>query len=545
MPFRSEQPESQREEAVPKIRRFRLTGILLLVIAAEAALWILAGRPIHEAVDYFRTGRYEAARIHLERTDWYPLRRSDRDWVAAATALATGREADEELARVQARGRRIFPPLRRDTVLETLIRQSRFDATLAWGDAANVIGGESDREQLLRAAALAATGRLDEAEGLLALVRHTDQHESGLEAVRRAIVDARRGLIPVVVDADGAVLALWRLSDRALVVTEPASRAVVQRVAQQGLIEGPWPTLHLSIEADRQRALASIAESTPGTIAVVDTSTRRLIALVGAGDGDINAPVRIGDLARIVIPAPRSGVYPFTCDGILRVDGQLVPDSGRHGLVPDHESALAWGCSIAASRSAMVAGAEEIARRLEQGGMRSTIDSRLALARVPTDVGSVVSSPTDLAAFAAAIASDGVRVSPDVVRSRTSILGEPVDGEVQLAVPIADTTALQMLGESMRRAVVEARGEAHSLAILGYDAAAMFGNARTADGQYAARIIAYAPSNEPRYAIAIVLSGGGPARGVAGRVAGDVLDALDYTRPTEAENEAAASAGAG
>lgn len=523
-----ERPEN-KQGSVSAAGRFRLTGILLLVIAAELVLWLLAGRPIHEAVDYFRTGRYEAARIHLERSDWYPLRRSDRDWVAAATALATGGDASAELDRIARRGRRIFPPLTRDTVLETLIRQSRFEQALAWSDAANVIGGESDREQLLRAAAFAATGEVENAEGLLSLVRRADEHETGLELVRRAVVDRRRGLVPVVVDANGAVLAFWRVNDGKLVITDPAGRDVVESIARQGLIEGPWPTLHTPIDLERQRALQSVVAATPGTIAVVEIESRRLVALVGADSRRIDARAAIGDLARAVVPPPQGGVYPVICDGILRVEGAMIADSGRHGEVPDHESALAWSCAVAAARAALAAGPNEVAASIDRAGFQSgAINALPALARVPTDSGNVTATPMELAAFAAAVADDGLRVPPRLVERLASILGEPLDGQLASAVPVGSASEVSTLAESMRRSVVEARGEAHAIAILGHDAAAMFGNARGAAGGYASRIIAYAPAEEPRFAIGIVLDGGGPAKGVAGRVVGEVLDTLDY-----------------
>ena len=483
---------------------------------------------MHEAAEHFRTGRYEAGRIHLERSNWIPLRRSDRDWVAAATILAAGGEAGTELERVRRRGRRLFPPLQRDTVLETLVRQSRFDETLAWADAANGIGGETDREQLLQAAAYAGVGRIDDAEHYIGLVRRTDQYLSGLEAVRRAIVDHRRGLIPVVLDARGAVLMMWRVSDGSLMVTEPSATAVVEYVRRSQGISGPWPTLHLTIDVERQRAIAPIASSAPATIAVLSTGTRTLLALAGPPGVDVSSPVPLGDLARIAIPAPSPGVYPVTCEGLLRVDGDVAQDSGRHGLVPDHESAIAWGCAVAAGRAALASGPEPVSQAAARAGFQVTAFREIDLARLATDSGSARATPIDLVAFTAAVATDGVRATPRVVERRASILGEPLDGQSTAAGPVTDSAATASLAEAMRRSVLEARGEAHGLAALDYDVAALFGNHRGTDGRYSARMIAFAPVREPQYAIAVVMDGGGPARGLGSRVVADVLDAIEY-----------------
>lgn len=526
-------PESpaSRGESDPgrTLRKLRLTGVLVLIIAAELALWIVSGRPLREAADHFAGARYEAARIRLERPRAVPLRNADLDWMLAAARLASGHEAEAEplLDRVRRRGRRFFPPLRREDVLEVLVRQGRFEGAILWAESARTAFGTTERERVLHAAALTGAGRLDEARSELAGVSESDRNSGAIEALRRAMVDRQRGLVPVVYDADGEVLALWRISDGRLLPSEPSTESLVRALEREQDIEGPWPALHLSIRSSVQRELLPLLGRERGTIAVAEIRTRRLIGLASTERGAGLAPIRLGSLARVAIPA-RQGLYPITCDGFLRLQSVTVRDSGRHGQVPDHESALAWGCIVAAGRAALAQGAGPMNALLEAAGISAEVGSEADLARLGSHESSATASPVQLAELTAGLASDGVRRRSPLVERRTSILGEPLDAQTESRTPLGDAGAVSRVREGMRRSVLEGRGEAHSLAVRGFDVAALPGTLAREAGGFSARIIAFAPTRDPRYAIAVALDGSGPGSSAGTEMLGRVLDAIRY-----------------
>lgn len=517
-----------RRSRAARARDLKIAGVLALIIAIELGLWFWSGIPIQEAALHFRDGRYEASASVLGRNDWVPLRRHDREWIRTAAHLALEREPEQSVSRVREQGRRFIVPLRRSEVLEALVRRGLFSAALAWEGAAREWRDPGERELLLKAAALVGDGRLEEAERALAAVPVSEQSREGLDALRRSITDQTRGIVPVVLDRDGKVLALWRFADDAIVVTEPSAAPLIAALQAQEL-RSPWPTLHMTLDVDRQRLLEQLLEGYRGTIAAVEPATGRVLGIVATTGVNPLDSVSLGSLGRLAIPAA-AGAYPVVCNGLLRVERGVVLDSGRHGAVPDHEAALTWGCSVAAGRSAIEAGRDAVLRSVSDLGFSSEAASDLELASIPSADGTVAATPLDLAALAGALGSDGVRRRPVLVERRTSILGEPLEITPN-QVNMLEAQTSGRLREVLRRSVLESRGDAHLLAIEGIDAGAAGGHYSGADGQFSARMIGFSPLRAPTLAVAVTLEGSGPSRTSAARLMALILDRVRIEQP--------------
>lgn len=521
-----QQPPASTPVAPPRRKRdLKIAGALLVLIAIEVAIWIASGRSIVAARRHFDDGRYEAARIELKRTDWIPFRRADRDWMSAAIGLALGDSTGEALPRVRDRGLRIFTPLQRVDVLDVLVRRGEFEEAVLWSEIARGLLGPRARERLLRAAALIGSGRVDDGTLMLSSVSDNGDWSSQVMALRTALSDRKRGITPVVLDSKGRVLALWRFADQTIVVADPSAATLIRALQRDGTVTGPWPVLHLSLDVERQRRVDALLEGRNGAIAVVNPATGAVVALASSDDVDPLQPVALGSLGRIGMPQVES-VYPVLCRGLLHAGPATILDVGRHGAVPDHETALTWGCSVAAGKSGIAAGAASVTRLMTDLGFDAgpTTDADIAL--LASTEGKAMATPLRLAALAGGVATDGSVQLPRITAHRTSILGETLDSSPSQVVMVP-AEAVERLREVMRRSVLEERGDAHALAVSRLDALAFGGN-YAAGEMYSARIAGYGPVEQPRLAVAVVLDDRGPVRVAAADLFASVMREMNY-----------------
>ncbi|QKT02876.1 penicillin-binding protein 2 [Ectothiorhodospiraceae bacterium 2226] len=157
--------------------------------------------------------------------------------------------------------------------------------------------------------------------------------------------------------------------------------------------------------------------------------------------------------------------------------------------------------------------------------------------------GYMLSTPLQLATITATLANNGRRLRPQVVNS----LYNRANGEMQTRLPeVTDTMTprsaanWQQVQHSMMRAVHSPRATARSIANAEYRIAGKTGTAQVfglaQDEEYDeenvakhlrdhALFVAYAPAEEPRLAVSVIVENGGSGGAVAAPVARQVLDA--------------------
>lgn len=131
--------------------------------------------------------------------------------------------------------------------------------------------------------------------------------------------------------------------------------------------------------------------------------------------------------------------------------------------------------------------------------------------------GDMLVTPLQAAVEVAAIANGGQRVQPHLVRA---IGGHRLPAPP--AVPIglsADT--VRFVQEGLRAVV--ARGTARSLAGLGVAVAGKTGTAQNPHGHDHAWFVGYAPADQPRVAVAVLVEGGGHGGTAAAPIAGRMI----------------------
>jgi penicillin-binding protein 2 len=142
-------------------------------------------------------------------------------------------------------------------------------------------------------------------------------------------------------------------------------------------------------------------------------------------------------------------------------------------------------------------------------------------------------SPLQVASLMAAIGNGGTIYRPHLVHEIRSITGKslPQKSEVTGQLPISKEN-LKILQKALRAVVHHPLGTGRQAAVTGFEVAGKTGTAQNPHGEDHAWFAAFAPLDEPRIAIAVVVEQGGHGGSVAAPVAGQVMAAyLEAVEP--------------
>lgn len=229
----------------------------------------------------------------------------------------------------------------------------------------------------------------------------------------------------------------------------------------------------------------------------------------------------------------------FNCQGYLMVNGYKLTDLAVHGEV-NLTKALAVSCNTTFAQLGLNLGADGFYRAVKAFGLEQDPALEIPVRpgtlaptgkMIPTELassaigqGEVLVSPLHMALVAAAIANKGVIMHPYLVETVKDSLGETVQRAATR--PWLTATTPQISGV-IREGMVEAvkYGTAGAAAVAGMQVAGKTGSAENARGRTHAWFIGFAPADQPRLAIAIVLENAGLGGSVAAPVAGRLLAA--------------------
>lgn len=149
--------------------------------------------------------------------------------------------------------------------------------------------------------------------------------------------------------------------------------------------------------------------------------------------------------------------------------------------------------------------------------------------------GEVLVTPLQMCCYIAAIADGGMWRQPHCVRE----IEDPVTGKVvkvdnRKAVPVeARPEVIQLIREATRRVVMGSHGTGHLLADPALPMAGKTGTAQNPHGEDHAWFIGYAPFDEPKIAVCVIVEGGGHGASVAAPLAGTLMRAyLEEEEPS-------------
>ena len=134
--------------------------------------------------------------------------------------------------------------------------------------------------------------------------------------------------------------------------------------------------------------------------------------------------------------------------------------------------------------------------------------------------GEYLATLLQIARMTAAVANGGWLVTPHLL---DHVEGEPSEAWPRRRVPVLSRRALRFLRRAMRAVVDDEDGTAHRSRIEGLAFAGKTGTAQNPHGGHHALFTAWAPADEPRIALAIIVENGGHGGEVAAPVAREFL----------------------
>lgn len=528
--------------------RGRLVAGLVAFVVLLVVIYIAAGLPLRSAREAWRENRWADAARTLDRWSRLRLRPAEYDHLRLVVALSEGRarEAEPLRARVGARGRALFPVIRKAEVMESLVTAGRYEQALQY-DAAVRQWREGSAVTLYRAAAQLGSGRLRDAETTLAAIDPDDVGAKRLSALRDGLAQRRLGSYPLVFDRTGKAIAAFQIDNRDLVAVNRDFAPLIESTAGPLTVEshlgelGTAGTIETTLDPVLQRAAVQALGGFRGALVAIDVKSNTLVAVASSpGTGPLtnvafDGGIEPGSVVKILAAMnlyesglKSSDVFPSRCDGLLEIDGKLLYDWAVHGEVPDLDEALAVSCNVTFGRIGMKLGGERVDTMLRRAGFGETAD--LGLFRVP--LGTHAIAPTGdyqtavyavglqhettnalhIAMIAATVANRGVMTAPRLFRGRRSILGDALGVDpTQRQYRLAAESSVKPVAAAMEAAVVNPRGTGRRAVVTGVPIALKTGTSGTAADGYDAIIAAYAPAYDPRIAIGITAENSGAA----------------------------------
>lgn len=326
--------------------------------------------------------------------------------------------------------------------------------------------------------------------------------------------------------------------------------------------------LTLSIDFTLQRQAMDLLGSRRGAVVLLDTRTGALRVMASSPGYDPNRLEEIwprlvqmedspllnravqgayppGSAFKVVTAAGALATSPgyaagtFNCPGFLMVDGYKLTDLSAHGEV-DLKKALAVSCNTTFAQLGLKLGSDGFYRTFKTFGLDQdpaagvpvrpgTLAtpgkmSSTELASSAIGQGELLVSPLHMALVAAAIANQGVIMRPYLVDSVRDSAGETVQQAVYRPWLTATSTDIS---EMIKAGMIDAvrYGTARAAAFSGVQVAGKTGSAQNPHGRTHAWFIGFAPAEQARLAVAVVLENAGSGGAVAAPIAGQLLAA--------------------
>jgi peptidoglycan glycosyltransferase len=319
--------------------------------------------------------------------------------------------------------------------------------------------------------------------------------------------------------------------------------------------------------AIQQTLFADLDRYSRGAGVVIDPRTGAVLALASVPSFDPNDltasfPALLHDKSSPLLNRSIDGLYPpgstfkiFTAasaldSGAVTMQSSfydpgyytignftLHDDEGEATGTQDLTGAFALSSNVDFGQIALKMGTETFYRYLDRWGIGQSLDFQLPASRgrvpakdsvVPGELaqmgfgqGALLMSPLQMALVASTIADGGSEPRPYIVRQivRPGTPGSSY-GSAELAAPISADTAGNV--KNMMVAVVQ-RGTGTSAQLPGVTVAGKTGTATNPFGAPHSWFVCFAPAENPRVAVAIVVENAGYGAAVAAPIARDVL----------------------
>jgi len=243
--------------------------------------------------------------------------------------------------------------------------------------------------------------------------------------------------------------------------------------------------------------------------------------------------------AGVLAAKPNVAAETFDCAGSFTVDGYKLTDSGTHGQV-DLKESLAVSCNTAFAQLGLSLGADRFYRTFSAFGMNqqpmADIGTRVCtmaaagqmsqteLAASAIGQGELLVNPLHMALVTAAIANQGRIMRPYLIEYIKDSTGAVTRTTTSSRWVNATTPAI---AEEVKAGMVQAvrSGTATGATVSGVQVAGKTGSAQNPHGESHAWFVGFAPADQPRLCIAVVVENAGAGGTVAAPLAGKLFTA--------------------
>jgi peptidoglycan glycosyltransferase len=542
-----------------------LTLVLFAVALLLGALYLAAEIPLRRARDAWRAERPAETLAILDRWHSIPIRPADREQLAAAALLDSGRSAEAQplLRDLSGRGSNWLPILPKVEVARRFVAEGRYADFLAYDAASHEPHAAPDVE-LYRVAALAGSNQLAQAD---ALFRHIDGSKvdaKAYAALQHALEQRRSGTIPLLLDRNGGTLATLQLANGSLAVVDRAFAPLIEKSAGALTIEsqlqaiGTATDIQTTLDPDVQRAAVAAMGNYRGSLVAIDPRTNEILAIASTPGGGTASNLALesqyepGSIIKTLtgLNAIDHGIdvdkmFPYECHGFLPIDGRRFGDwlPQGHGPLPSIDEAFAQSCNIVFGDLGLRLGADRLHAFMQSAGFDG--QTSIGLYRVPLGrFGAPVRNNYDTASLAIGLehesvnalhvamlasmmANRGMLASPQLLHARHTILGEAVPiAPASAAVRITPAASAERMIRAMSATVNSSAGTGRHARVDGLTIAMKTGTAGTRNPGYQALILAFAPVENPRIAFGMIAENAGPAEIAGAKIAHDFLSAI-------------------
>jgi peptidoglycan glycosyltransferase len=246
-------------------------------------------------------------------------------------------------------------------------------------------------------------------------------------------------------------------------------------------------------------------------------------------------------------------VFPLYCKGYEYIDGKVFYDWQKHKTIHSLEEAFDASCNISYAKLGFALGEDKVLEFNNRFGFNSlpkTLSipvsmsfspklglSQYELAQSATGLGDNFRiTPLNAALIAAAIANDGVMMSPYLVQKMTNIDGKVL--EENKPVIYKNTISHQTAGflTAMMLNDVE-RGIGAKARIPGLKIAGKTGTSGSRNPNFHAWFICFAPVENPKIAVAVLAENGGTGKDVAAPIAKKAIEGIMEVMDLSSDNE--------
>ncbi len=327
--------------------------------------------------------------------------------------------------------------------------------------------------------------------------------------------------------------------------------------------------LYLTLDLDLQKAAYDMFWGRKGALVALEPQTGRFLALVSSPgydpsnvkkdwevlSKDENKPLinratqglyppgssfKIITLAAALTHNPEIEIETFYTPGYIKVNGSIIRDP-QHLWPGEYDLSTAFRYSSntvfiqigqKVQREKMLSIAEafgfNLANKSDIPVTKSTfprpsiVRGKIEMAESFIGQGKILSTPLEMAQVAAIIANQGKTVTPYIAEKIVSPLGNIKTIKPSMnSTQVVSTTVADKVKAMMVEVVKNGTGTA--TAINGIEVAGKTGSAENPHGKAHAWFVGFAPAQNPKIAVAVVVENAGSGGAVAGPIARDVI----------------------